>query len=297
MITMDRDLNIDERKEKYRSREVICEKNWKHVINHYHCMDCLDEETDDKEKAHLRYGICKECSQPNTGTTGGFAKVYSANWIDGYIRGWDLETKNWKRKKQKKVALKELNGSSKDISKGFLNELKTLVKLLELNPFIVPLYGISQHPDTKNFILVFKYIDNNFHNIQGFTPSEILESRLINICISLKLIHLNNLVHRDLHLEICRDGKRPEIRAEIPLILKDLIQKCWDEIPENRPTIEEIIDVLTSEELFYKLLNLRLDLAALPSSSSDTKRLLDVPDSSELEPMPTTQIATDVVDS
>ncbi|CAB4426353.1 unnamed protein product [Rhizophagus irregularis] len=98
-------------------------------------------------------------------------------------------------------------------------------------------------------------------------------------------------------IEICRDGKRPEIRAEIPLILKDLIQKCWDEIPENRSTIEEIIDVLTSEELFYKLLNLRLDLAALPSSSSDTKRLLDVPDLSELEPMPTTQIATDVVDS
>ncbi|PKY36845.1 hypothetical protein RhiirB3_460455, partial [Rhizophagus irregularis] len=86
--------------------------------------------------------------------TGGFAKVYSANWIDGYIRGWDLETKNWKRKKQKKVALKELNDSSKDISKGFLNELETLVKLLEPNPFIVPLYGISQHPDTKNFILV-----------------------------------------------------------------------------------------------------------------------------------------------
>lgn len=84
--------------------------------------------------------------------------------------------------------------------------------MLELNPFIVPLYGISQHPDTKNFILVFKYIDNNFHNIQGFTPSEILESRLINICISLKLIHLNNLVHRDLHLgNILQDDKNTYI--------------------------------------------------------------------------------------
>lgn len=195
MITMDRDLNIDERKEKYRSREIICEKNWKHVINHYHCMDCLDEKTDDKEKAHLRYGICKECSQPNTGSiiwcsfcnikylqqdfdkwtsenedideliknsqlkasstngiiewipynkftnikyvaTGGFAKVYSANWIDGYIRGWDLETKNWKRKKQKKVALKELNDSSKDISKGFLNEVSKRKQKGNLNLII-----------------------------------------------------------------------------------------------------------------------------------------------------------------
>ncbi|RGB23602.1 kinase-like domain-containing protein [Rhizophagus diaphanus] len=435
MITIDRDLNIDERKKKYRNCEVICEKNWKHIItNHYYCVECLNEETDDKEKAHIQYGICKECSQPNTGNiiwcsfcnikylqqdfdkwtsenkdidelikntqleasstsgiiewipynkftnikyvaTGGFAKVYSANWIDGYISGWDLENKNWKRKKQKKVALKELNDSSKDISKGFLNELKTLVKLLESNPFIVPLYGISQHPDTKNFILVFKYIDNNFLNIQGFTPLKILESRLISICTSLMLIHLNNLVHRDLHIgnilqddkhtyisdfglcrpasemndqkiygrlpyiapevlrrkpyteksdiyslgiiintlisgklpfedllwdhflinEICRYGKRPEIRDEIPSILKDLIQKCWDEIPENRPTIEEIIEDLTSEELMYEFINLQLDLTALPSSTSSKKykgQPLDVPDLSELEPMPTMQIAT-----
>ncbi|CAB4429264.1 unnamed protein product [Rhizophagus irregularis] len=97
---------------------------------------------------------------------GGFAKVYSANWIDAYIKGWDQKTKNWKRKERKKVALKVLEDSSRDISKTFLNELEALVKLAELSItggklFIVPLYGISQDPDTKNFILVFKYIENN----------------------------------------------------------------------------------------------------------------------------------------
>ncbi|CAG8577533.1 5159_t:CDS:2 [Rhizophagus irregularis] len=46
--------------------------------------------------------------------------------------------------------------------------LEALVKLAELSItggklFIVPLYGISQDPDTENFILVFKYIESNFH--------------------------------------------------------------------------------------------------------------------------------------
>ncbi|RIA96997.1 kinase-like domain-containing protein [Glomus cerebriforme] len=42
-----------------------------------------------------------------------------------------------------------------------------------------------------------------------------------------------------LALDICR-GKRPKIRVETPEFLKDLIQKCWDAIPENRPTSEEV---------------------------------------------------------
>ena len=42
-----------------------------------------------------------------------------------------------------------------------------------------------------------------------------------------------------LALDICR-GKRPEIRNDTPDLLKNLIQRCWDAIPENRPTSEEI---------------------------------------------------------
>jgi hypothetical protein len=182
MIRIDHNLNIDERKAKYRDYEVICEKNWKHKISRYYCKDCLKIETDDNEINRLQFGICKECSQPNTGgiiwcsncntihlqqdlnkwtsenkdidefiknrqlnsknsrgiiewipynkftdieyiAEGGFAKVYSANWIDAYIKGWDPKTKNWKRKERRKVALKVLNDSSKDISKAFLHEV------------------------------------------------------------------------------------------------------------------------------------------------------------------------------
>ncbi|CAB5322195.1 unnamed protein product [Rhizophagus irregularis] len=109
-ILNDHNLNIDERKAKYRDHEVICEKNWRHKISKYYCEDCFKEETDDREKNRLQFGIY--------------------------------------------------------ISRTFLNELEALVKLAELSItggklFIVPLYGISQDPDTENFILVFKYIENN----------------------------------------------------------------------------------------------------------------------------------------
>ncbi|GBC00212.1 hypothetical protein RclHR1_03790005 [Rhizophagus clarus] len=119
---------------------------------------------------------------------------------------------------------------------------------------------------------------------------------IINTIISGKLPFEDRSFDRFLMIEICRDRKRPEIRDEIPSVLKDLIQKCWDEIPENRPSILDIIDVLTSEELYFKMINLQLDLSALPSSSASTKykkQLLDVPDSSELEPI---QIATDEIE-
>ena len=48
-----------------------------------------------------------------------------------------------------------------------------------------------------------------------------------------------------LALDICR-GKRPKIREETPESLKELIQKCWDANPENRPTSEEIYNELNN---------------------------------------------------
>ena len=60
-------------------------------------------------------------------------------------------------------------------------------------------------------------------------------------------------------MDICR-GKRPKIREETPEFLKELIQKCWDANPENRPTSKEIRDELRKyrkeleklEELTYE---------------------------------------------
>ncbi|PKK67193.1 kinase-like protein [Rhizophagus irregularis] len=392
MIKTDHNLNIDERKAKYRDHEVICEKNWRHKISKYYCEDCFKEETDDREKNRLQFGIYfdrwtsgnqdideliknRQLNAKNSHAEGGFAKVYSANWIDAYIKGWDQKTNNWKRKERKKVALKVLEDSSRDISRTFLNELEALVKLAELSItggklFIVPLYGISQDPDTENFILVFKYIESNFHyyyRTQEFNQL-ILGTKLTciwEICMSLGIIHLNNLVHRDFHvgnityisdfglckpahetndqkiygvlpyiapevlrgkpytrasdiyslgiiintiisgklpfddrsfdryliIDICRYGLRPEIRDETPQVLKEIIQKCWDENPENRPTTFDILnqirfpdnsklDYKTIEDVYSTFVSLSLDSR---SQANYKSRLLDLPDLSELE--------------
>ena len=59
---------------------------------------------------------------------GGFGKVYKANWIDGYMIGWDCINQNWERGYQNTfVILKELN-NSKNITLEFIN--KVCVNLL-----------------------------------------------------------------------------------------------------------------------------------------------------------------------
>src|ERR1051325_1675657 len=53
---------------------------------------------------------------------GGFCKIYSAEWSEGCIMGWDIENQKWYRCTDYKVALKSLNNSS-DIGSDFLNEV------------------------------------------------------------------------------------------------------------------------------------------------------------------------------
>ena len=53
---------------------------------------------------------------------GGFGKIYSADWPEGYIDHWDIEDQEWNKRSDQKVALKSLDNSS-DISTDFLNEV------------------------------------------------------------------------------------------------------------------------------------------------------------------------------
>jgi hypothetical protein len=50
-------------------------------------------------------------------------KVYSANWVDGYIDVWNYENKDWERKNQNMIVyLKDLN-DSKNITLEFMNKV------------------------------------------------------------------------------------------------------------------------------------------------------------------------------
>ncbi|GET50515.1 kinase-like domain-containing protein [Rhizophagus irregularis DAOM 181602=DAOM 197198] len=136
---------------------------------------------------------------------GGFGKVYRANWIDGYINEWNNETQNWKRNnKNMCVALKSLN-NSKNITFEFINEITLHKKGKQHNAFIIGFYGITQDPETKNYVMVLEYakdgslrnyLDKRYHELNWENKISYLQ----DIILGLKGIHEKELIHRDLHI-------------------------------------------------------------------------------------------------
>ncbi|RIA81755.1 kinase-like domain-containing protein [Glomus cerebriforme] len=162
------------------------------------------------EECYKCYGLCKKCKHPYTNskkwcnpcitkhfqqnisatihekilvwipyyrfydikyiTKGGFGEVYKENWIDGYnIFDWDNENQNWNR----------------------------------YDPNI--LYGITQYPDTKNYMMVLDYAKNgSLRNYLDKSYDELnWETKIRDlywIVYGIDNIHEIGLIHRDLHI-------------------------------------------------------------------------------------------------
>ncbi|RGB37008.1 kinase-like domain-containing protein [Rhizophagus diaphanus] len=264
---------------------------------------------------------------------GGFAIVYSAIWKDGPLF---YKEKFRRIDHNKKVALKFLLNSSQNITDEFLNEIRAYS--LNYNENIVKIYGLSQNPDTKDYIIVLGYASGGSlychlnKNYDKYNWTYKLQLTL-NIIAGLKNIHQKQMVHRDFHvgnllveqeiirckiyisdmglcgevgnikdeskiygvipyvapevlkgkpytqaadiyslgmimyfiatgkqpfancahdeflvLNIC-NGIRSEINeSEIPKIYIDIMKKCWDSNPNNRPSV---IDLEKSIRSFY----------------------------------------------
>jgi serine/threonine protein kinase len=83
----------------------------------------------------------------------------------------------------------------------------------------------------------------------------------------------NNLPHDHyLALDICR-GLRPNIREETPDSLKELIKKCWDANPENRPSSGEIFHTLSYHLNAYKSMPLKKLSYNFNESTNITKEI------------------------
>ncbi|CAB4373943.1 unnamed protein product [Rhizophagus irregularis] len=116
---------------------------------------------------------------------GGFSIIYKATW-----EGTD-------------VAVKKLH-DSQNISKYFLNELRSLYQCNDDNKWVIGCYGITQDPITREYMIILNYAEGgNLHNY--------LQKNFINITWNDKLfilhgisfgldkIHKNNFIHRDFH--------------------------------------------------------------------------------------------------
>ncbi|CAB5192181.1 unnamed protein product [Rhizophagus irregularis] len=116
---------------------------------------------------------------------GGFSIIYKATW-----EGTD-------------VAVKKLH-DSQNISKYFLNELRSLYQCNDGNEWIIGCYGVTQDPITKEYMLILNYaeggnlhdyLQKNFINITWNNKLFILRG----ISIGLESIHNDDFIHRDFH--------------------------------------------------------------------------------------------------
>jgi len=61
-----------------------------------------------------------------------------------------------------------------------------------------------------------------------------------------------------LRLEIFK-GLRPTIKDKTPHVLRELIQRCWNENPQNRPTIFEIVKLFISGRVSILIPTIRIN--------------------------------------
>lgn len=59
------------------------------------------------------------------------------------------------------------------------------------------------------------------------------------------------------------EGKRPKRPKSIPDCYWELVQKCWDQIPGNRPTFEEITEILKDDKFAIEEFGMKTDLDQL----------------------------------
>ncbi|GET02152.1 kinase-like domain-containing protein [Rhizophagus clarus] len=250
---------------------------------------------------------------------GGFGKVYKAIWTDGG------EYQNMP------VALKNLN-NSKNITIEYMSEIILHSRFGKYDGSIIRFYGMTQDPETEDYMMVLKYADNG--SLRNYLDKSYNEfnwydkiKHSLEISRGLDCIHEKEYIHRDLHsgnilmfilnmciadmglckpadyresrgtknniygvlpyiapellrgqiytksadiysfgiimyeiisgsppyhdishdsnlaIKICQ-GLRPRFNIKVPQLIVQLIKRCLDANPSNRPTAEETCGVL-----------------------------------------------------
>ncbi|RHZ83348.1 hypothetical protein Glove_97g71 [Diversispora epigaea] len=138
---------------------------------------------------------------------GGFATVYKATWLDGFIKFLYKKTKwcgfgkqdAWCRKGKQGVCLKRLDYANKN---DFLQEIKNQLKFRGKNS--IAIYGITNNPTKNEYMMVMSYakygslrkvLNNKFKKLTWWRKSFIL----LSIVKGLKNIHEMGLMHKDFH--------------------------------------------------------------------------------------------------
>ncbi|GES99027.1 kinase-like domain-containing protein [Rhizophagus clarus] len=197
-------------------------------------------------------------------TKGGFSTIYNAIWLDGFIKWWDNETQTWYRnfsylnyinkndheiakeeniksplnKNEMKgfhVVLKSLNDSS-DIKDDFLNEWKINLQYIN-RPYhyrtsFVNIHGITQDPETSNYMIQTSKSNYQFNEIHGVIPymaPEILRGKPYTKAAD---IYSFGIVMWEF-----TSGTLP--------VYARYMKKCWDSDPSKRQTVDELYQIFS----------------------------------------------------
>ncbi|CAB4430487.1 unnamed protein product [Rhizophagus irregularis] len=138
---------------------------------------------------------------------GGFAKVFSATWIDGNADYYKQDDGSWKKKEPDtiNVALKRLNGSQ-NMSTEYLNELKIQWDYYKSTADIglLKFYGMTKDPETEEFMMILQFADKgNLRSVLSHNFNNILWKDKICyldwLAYGLKSLHELGYFHKDFH--------------------------------------------------------------------------------------------------
>ncbi|GBB91161.1 hypothetical protein RclHR1_01830020 [Rhizophagus clarus] len=189
------------------------EYNYKFGIYDKRCILCQTSHENDKINGFIKEMILK--TDLNSGEVfewipydqfddikeigkGGFSTVYSAVWKDALLHYGSDDS-------DLKVTLKCIH-NSRNFPDKFINKVKAYPNRMVDNIF--KLYGISQNPDIKDYIMVLIYKEcrnlNNYLNYlnekcERFTWKWI-RNLLMKIIVELDNIHQSQMIHRNFHI-------------------------------------------------------------------------------------------------
>ncbi|EXX52776.1 Mkk1p [Rhizophagus irregularis DAOM 197198w] len=191
---------------------------------------------------------------------GGFATVYSAIWKDGLLK-YDINKNQYIRNFDTKVALKYLY-NSQNITSEFLHEVKAYS--INNSGKILKVYGISQDPNTKDFIMVLQYAEGRnfdywiYNNYKYFNWSTKL--KILNDIISgLKEIHQKQMVHHDFHVGNILFNEIFVISSNIKIYISDM-GLCREVGNVDKTTIYGVMPYVAPEVLRGKPYTLASDI-------------------------------------
>ncbi|GES79914.1 kinase-like domain-containing protein [Rhizophagus clarus] len=178
-------------------------------------------------------------------TKGGFSNIYLAKWIKGHYIEWSSEEKQLKRNGMENAILKELE-SFESANTSWFEEAKSHLTISNKWVGIIQCYG-----DLGFCGAVDKPLGTVYGNLPYIAPEVIVgrgytkESDIYSVAMLMWEISsgqppfINYEYDYYLAMKIVT-GTRPKIVPGTPLKYQELIKRCWDANPKNRPDINTL---------------------------------------------------------